>query len=117
MHSLDQRDRLRGTSPKPLSASYTPNRYLADKRESQKLTTGDRLKVLETRKQGRTTWYKVTAKQRIRREADRKTYDQLMNVGHISFEDFTLSVDAGWIPKAVTKPSVLTENHHTGIIL
>ena len=49
------------------------------------------------------------------REDDEKSFNELSNVGGVTFEDFSHAVDAGWIPAAVTEPVILSARYFTGL--
>jgi hypothetical protein len=96
-------------------ASDTTNGYLASARPTQLFFAGDRVAVLSTTTVDGVPWIRVTDAVSNSREDDEKSFNELSNVGGVTFEDFSHAVDAGWIPADVTEPALLSARHFTGL--
>ena len=95
--------------------SDTTNGYVAEGRPIQSFSPGDRLHVLGTTTVDGVPWLRVTEAVSNSREADRKTFNDVSNVGGVAFKDFSLAVDEGWIPAAVTEPVIMSARYFTGL--
>ena len=95
--------------------SDTTNGYLAADRPTQSFGTGDRVAVLGTTTVDGVPWIRVTDAVPSSREDDQKSFNELSNVGGVTFEGFSHAVDEGWIPAAVTEPVILSARYFTGL--
>ena len=97
-----------------LYPSDTTNGYLAEPRLEQRLENVT-VPILAEKTVDGVLWYQVVASQTSDREVERVSYEDLVNVGSIPFEDFSFSCDPGWIPASKTTPSVLASRCGTGL--
>ena len=95
--------------------SDTTNGYVAEGRPIQSFSSGDRVHVLGTTTVDGVPWLRVTDAVANSREADRKTFNDVSNVGGVAFKDFSLAVDEGWIPAAGTEPAIMSARYFTGL--
>ena len=95
--------------------SDTTNGYLAAGRPTQSFAAADRVAVLGTTTVDGVPWIRVTDAVPSSREDDQKSFNELSNVGGVTFEDFSHAVDEGWIPAAVTEPVILSARYFTGL--
>ena len=96
-------------------SSDTTNGYLVEGRPIQSFAAADRVPVLGATIVDGEAWIQVTKARSTPREADRKNFETLTNVGGVELEDFSHAVDAGWIPAAVTEPAILSARYFTGL--
>jgi len=95
--------------------SDTTNGYVVEGRPIQSFTAGDRVAVLGTTTVDGVQWIRVTESVSTSREDDEKSFNDVSNVGGVTFEDFSHAVDEGWIPAAVTEPVILSARYFTGL--
>jgi hypothetical protein len=95
--------------------SDTTNGYLAAGRPTQSFAAGDRVAVLGTTTVDGVPWTRVTEAVSNSRKDDEKSFNELSNVGGVTFEDFSHAVDEGWIPAAVTEPVIMSARYFTGL--
>jgi hypothetical protein len=96
-------------------SSDTTNGYLVEGRPIQSFAAADRVPVLGATIVDGEAWIQVTKARSTSREADRKNFETLTNVGGVEFEDFSHAVDAGWIPATGTEPAILSARYFTGL--
>ena len=95
--------------------SDTTNGYVSEGRPTQSFTAGDRVAVLGTTTVDGVPWIRVTDAVPSSREEDEKSFNEVSNVGGVTFEDFSHAVDEGWIPAAVTEPVIMSARYFTGL--
>ena len=95
--------------------SDTTNGYVVEGRPIQSFAAADRVAVLGTTTVDGVPWIRVTDAVPSSREEDKKSFNELSNVGGVTFEDFSHAVDEGWIPAAVTEPVIMSARYFTGL--
>ncbi len=90
--------------------SDTTNGYVSAGRPTQLFFAGDRIAVLGTTTVGGVPWIQVidAVSSSSSREEDQKSFNDVSNVGGVTFEDFSHAVDEGWIPAAFTEPVTMS---------
>jgi len=112
--SVTARRAPRSDAPVALYPSDTTNGYLSEKRQEQRLSNVI-LPILDEKTVDGVRWYQLVAASVTTREEDREGFNDVSNVGSISFEDFSFSSDPGWVPASETTPGVITPRCGVGL--
>jgi hypothetical protein len=92
-----------------------PNGYIAEGRPPQKQKKGDLLAAIETKSVNGENWYLIKRAMKSTKAADDKEWGDAANVGGVKREDFSLSVDPGWIPAKVTHKAITAQQYVSGL--
>ena len=115
--TADMPARVRPSKSAPLAfgGSDTTNGYLVDKRPQITFSKGDVAPVLKKTVVDGQEWVQVSEGRVTSREEDKEAYQMMSNVGGIKFEDFSFSMDPGWIPASATESVVYSPRAVTDV--